>query len=373
MGAVETVSPEVDTAPVLSALGIPRSSYYRARSPRPPGEPKRRPTPPRALTPPEREDVLAVLHSDRFADSSPHQVQAALLEEGRYLCATRTMYRLLDAAKESRERRDQLQHPHYPRPELVATRPNQVWSWDITKLLGSARGIYYYLYVILDIFSRYAVGWMLALQENAALAERLVAETYTKQGILEGQLTLHADRGSPMRSLTLAELLLELGVAKTFSRPRVSNDNPYSESHFKTLKNWPGFPDRFDSPAHAHEVCRALFPRYNHRHHHSGLCYLTPATVHHGRAEEVLARRHQARLAAFHQHPERFVGGPPRLERLPAAVWINRPEEAARQIALGTTQTGPDDPEVLPRISTYEVLVNPVPPEVQLMSEAAAH
>jgi putative transposase len=254
----------------------------------------------------------------------------------------------------------------------VATRPNQIWSWDITKLLGPARGIYYFLYSVLDIFSRYVVGWMLATKENAALAEQLVAQTCLKQGILAGQLTLHADRGSPMRSLTLAELLVELGVAKTFSRPRVSNDNPYSESHFKTLKYWPGFPERFVSFNHALEVSRALFTRYNHHHHHSALCYLTPAVVHHGQAEDVLARRHQARLAAYQRHPERFVGGHPRLEKLPEAVWINRPEEATRQIAPGTTQTDPDDPEVVPNISTYVVLAPPDRIEAQLMSEAAA-
>jgi putative transposase len=372
MGAVETVSSEVGTAPACAALGIPRASYYRTRSPRLPEEPKPRPTPARALSTQERQEVLDVLHSERFIDSSPHQVHAALLEEGRYLCAPRTMYRLLDAAKESRERRDQLQHPHYPRPELVATRPNQIWSWDITKLLGPARGIYYFLYSVLDIFSRYAVGWMLATKENAVLAEQLVAQTCLKQGILAGQLTLHADRGSPMRSLTLAELLVELGVAKTFSRPRVSNDNPYSESHFKTLKYWPGFPERFVSFNHALEVSRALFTRYNHHHHHSALCYLTPAVVHHGQAEDVLARRHQARLAAYQRHPERFVGGHPRLEKLPEAVWINRPEEATRQIAPGTTQTDPDDPEVVPNISTYGVLAPPDRIEAQLMSEAAA-
>lgn len=372
MGTIETVSPEVGTAPVCAALGIPRASYYRARSPRPQGPPKRRPTPARALTAQEREDVLTVLHSDRFADSSPHQVHASLLEQGQYLCAVRTMYRLLEAAQESRERRNQLRHPHYPKPQLVATRPNQVWSWDITKLLGPARGIYYYLYSILDIFSRYAVGWMLATKENAALAKRLVAETCAKEKIVEGQLTLHADRGSPMKSLTLGELLLELGVDKTFSRPRVSDDNPYSESHFKTLKSRPGLPDRFASFTHAHGFSRALFSWYNHQHHHSGLSYLTPATVHHGHAEEVLARRHQTRLAAYGRHPERFVGGAPRLEKLAAAVWINRPEEATHQIALGTTQTAPDDPEVVPPISTYEPFVTTVPFEDRLVSEAAA-
>jgi putative transposase len=264
------------------------------------------------------------------------------------------MYRLLGAAGEAHERRNQLRHPDYPRPELVATRPNQAWSWDITKLLGQGRGVYFYLYVILDIFSRYVVGWMLAGKENGVLAQRLVAETCAKQGIFEGQLTLHADRGSPMKSLSLAELLLELGVGKTHSRPRVSNDNPYSESQFKTLKNWPGFPERFASGTHAHDVCRAFFRWYNHQHHHSALCYLTPAVVHHGTADEVLAHRHQTRLAAYQQRPERFVAGPPRLEMLPDAVWINRPEEAAHQIALGSTQTAPDDPEVLPAINTYE-------------------
>jgi putative transposase len=359
MAAIATVAPEVGTRPACSALGIPRASYYRTRQARSPRPPSKRPSPRRALSGPERQGVLDVLHSERFVDSSPHQVHATLLDEGAYLCSPRTMYRLLGVAGEARERRNQLRHPDYPRPELVATRPNQAWSWDITKLLGPGKGVYFYLYVILDIFSRYVVGWMLAGKENAVLAQRLVAETCAKQQILEGQLTLHADRGSPMKSLSLAELLLELGVGKTHSRPRVSNDNPYSESQFKTLRNWPGFPERFASSTHAHEVCRAFFGWYNRQHHHSALCYLTPTVVHHGQADEVLAQRHQIRLVAYQQRPERFVAGPPRLERLPEAVWINRPEQAAHQIALGSTQTTPDDPEVVPVINTYKLRRSP--------------
>ena len=355
MEAIATIAPEVGARPACSALGIPRANYYRSRQVRSPRPAQKRSSPRRALSAPERQGVLEVLHSERFVDSSPHQVHATLLEEGTWLCSTRTMYRLLGAAGEARERRNQLRHPHYPRPELVATGPNQAWSWDITKLLGPGRGVYFYLYVVLDIFSRYVVGWMLAGKENAALAQRLVAETCAKQGILEGRLTLHADRGSPMKSLCLAELLLELGVAKTHSRPRVSNDNPYSESQFKTLKNWPGFPERFASSTQAHEACRAFFGWYNYQHHHSALCYLTPTTVHHGMSDAVLAQRHQVRLAAYQQRPERFVAGPPRIESLPEEVWINRPEEAAHQIAPGSTQAAPDDPEVVPVINTYEL------------------
>jgi putative transposase len=354
MAAAAEVTPEVGTAPICRALGVARASVYRRRRP-PASRPKReRPTPARALAPSERQAVLDVLHSERFCDRSPHEVHATLLEqEGRYLCSTRTMYRILTSNDEVRERRDQLRHPHYAKPELVASGPNQVWSWDITKLKGPGKWVYYHLYVILDIFSRYVVGWLLAQQENAGLAERLIRETCAKQGIEPDQLILHADRGAPMTSKTLAQLLADLGVDKTHARPHVSDDNPFSESQFKTLKYSPGFPDRFGSPEHALEVSRALFNWYNHEHHHSALLYLTPAVVHYGRAEVVLAERHQVRLAAYREHPERFVNGPPRSQSLPEAVWINPPEKATHQDAPGTTQTDSDDLRVVPTINTY--------------------
>jgi len=271
---------------------------------------------------------MSILNSERFADQAPPQVYATLLEEEQYFCAVRTMYRLLDEANEVRERRDQLRHPKYAKPELLATRPNEVWSWDITKLLGPAKWTYYYLYVLLDIFSRYVVGWMLAHRESKALARRLILETCDKEGIVPGQLTLHADRGSAMTSKQLAHLLADLGVTKTHSRPHVSDDNPFSESQFKTLKYRPEIPDRFVSFEHARGICSELFPWYNHEHHHSGLAYLTPAVVHHGRTEEILAVRQAALDAAFADHPERFVHRPPRTTRPPEAVWINPPAPA---------------------------------------------
>jgi putative transposase len=354
MAAVAEVTREVGTAPVCRALGVARASVYRRRRPPTRVAKRKRPTPGRALTPSERQAVLDVLHSERFCDRSPHEVHATLLEqESRYLCSARTMYRILTSNDEVRERRDQLRHPHYVKPELMARGPNQVWSWDITKLKGPAKWVYFYLYVVLDIFSRYVVGWLLAQHENAGLAQRLIRETCAKQGIEPGQLILHADRGAPMTSKTVAQMLADLGVDMTHARPHVSDDNPFSESQFKTLKYSPGFPDRFGSPEHARQVSRLLFDWYNHEHHHSALSYLTPAVVHYGRAEVVLAERQKVRLAAYREHPERFVNGPPRLQRLPGAVWINPPETPTHQDALAATQTDPDDFRVDQSINTY--------------------
>ena len=248
-----------------------------------------------------------MLHSPRFVDQSPTEVHATLLEEQTYLCSPRTMYRVLAAAHEVRERRAQARHPAYAAPELVATGPKQVWSWDITKLKGPVPYLYYSLYVILDLFSRYVVGWMVARHENAHLAERLLAATCAKQGITPHQLTIHADRGAPMRSTLVALLFSDLGITASHSRPRVSNDNPFSEAQFRTVKYRPEFPARFGALEHARGVSRDLFAWYNDAHHHSGLSYLTPADVHYGRAATVLAARHRTRLAAYAAHPERFV------------------------------------------------------------------
>jgi len=257
------------------------------------------------------------------------------------------MYRLLDAAHEIKERRDQVRRPHYAAPELLATRANEVWSWDITKLLGPAKWTYFYLYVILDIFSRYVVGWMLAPRESAALAERLIADTYAKQGIQPGQLTLHADRGGAMRSKPVALLLADLGVTKTHSRPHVSNDNPFSEAHFRTLKYCPQFPDRFGSIEDGRAFCQSFFRWYNHEHHHSGIGFLKPAVVHFGQAAAVRAHREKVLAAAYVAHPDRFVNGPPRPADLPTAVWINPPvKNPARQDAPGTTIVLSDDQRV---------------------------
>ena len=373
MAAVAEVAPEVATTPVCHALGLARATVYRRRRPPAHGPRRPRPTPGRALAQSERQAVLDELHAEPFCDRSPYEVHATLLERGRYLCAPRTMYRILARNHEVRERRNQLRHPNYAKPELVASGPNQVWSWDITKLKGPAKWVYYYLYVVLDIFSRYVVGWLLAQHENAGLAQRLIRETCTKQGVEPGQLILHADRGAPMTSKTLSQLLADLGVEKTHARPHVSDDNPFSESQFKTLKYSPGFPDRFGSPEHARDVSRMLLSWYNHEHHHSALLYLTPALVHYGRADVVLAERHQVQLAAYREHPERFVNGPPRLQTLPPDVWINPPDKPTHQDAGGTTQTISDDLRVVPRINTYAPLTRPEALTPLDQSEQAAH
>jgi putative transposase len=332
MQATRELAPHVGAAPACLALGVSRATFYRQQarvaqpaecSANPATDAGRRS--PRALSSDERGAVLEVLHEPQFADRAPAAVYAQLLDENRYLCSIRTMYRLLAQAQEVRERRDQLRHPQYRKPELMATRPNQVWSWDITKLLGPAKWTYFYLYVILDIYSRYVVGWMLARCENADLARRLIRETCAKHDIDPDELTLHSDRGPAMKSHTVAQLLATLGVVKSHSRPHVSNDNPFSESQFKTLKYRPGFPDRFDSFDHAHDFCGQFFPWYNHQHYHSGLGLLTPATVHFGQAQETLARRQQTLTAAFQVHPERFVRRPPIIASPPTEVWINPP------------------------------------------------
>ncbi len=342
MTAVESVTPAIGTAPACHALGLPRASLYRMRQPRKAAAP--RPAPPRTLAPGERQAVLDVLHSERFVDHAPAQVHATLLDEGQYLCSPRTMYRILDSAHEVKERRDQVRRPHYVRPELLATRPNEVWSWDITKLMGPAKWTYFYLYVILDVFSRYVVGWMVAPRESAALAERLISETCEKQHIQEGRLTLHADRGSSMTSKPVALLLADLGVIKTHSRPHVSNDNPFSESQFKTLKYRPEFPERFGCLEDGRAFGHVFFPWYNNEHHHSGLGFLTPAVVHYGLAEAVREKRNDVLVAAYAAHPERFVKGTPQPAELPRAVWINPPwKKPARQDAVGSTIATSDD------------------------------
>jgi putative transposase len=285
-----------------------------------------RPAPPRALSALERQEVLEVLHTDRFVDRAPTEVYASLLDEGTYLCSVRTMYRILDEQGEVRERRDQARHPQYKAPELLAIGPNQVWSWDITKLLGPVKWSYFYLYVILDIFSRYVVGWMIAHGESAALAKRLIRETCEKQNVAPGQLTIHADRGSSMTSKPVALMLADLGVTKTHSRPQVSDDNPYSESQFKTLKYRPGYPDRFGSIEDARAFCQGFFAWYNGEHRHSGIGLLTPETVHQGKAELATSHRQLVLAAAFDAHPERFVRGTPMPPRLPEAAWINKPK-----------------------------------------------
>jgi putative transposase len=325
--AAEELAPQVGVTTACACLEVPRSSLYRARQPDLPPEP--RPRPARALSDGERQAVRETLNSQRFQDAPPRQVYASLLDQDTYLCSWRTMYRILETCGEVRERRNQLQHPPYAKPELLATAPNQVWSWDITKLKGPVTWTYYYLYVILDIFSRYVVGWLIAEREAACLARELIDQTCAKQAIDRQQLTLHADHGSPMRSKTVAQLLADLGVTKSHSRPYTADDNPYSEAHFKTLKYRPDFPDRFGSLQDARAWTRPFFHWYNHEHYHTGLGLMTPTVVHYGQAEAVRDRRNQVLRAAYAAHPERFVKGPPSAPALPAEVWINKPQEVS--------------------------------------------
>jgi putative transposase len=267
-----------------------------------------------------------MLNSQRFQDQAPRQVYAKLLDEGQYLCHWRTMYRILEAHQEVCERRPQRRHATYAKPELLATGPNQVWSWDITQLKGPAKWLYFYLYVILDIYSRYVVGWLVAEQESAELAQALIAETCAKQGIQPGQLILHSDRGSPMKSKPVSQLLVDLGIIKSQSRPHVSDDNPFSEAHFKTLKYRPGYPDRFADLRHARRWGHAVFTWYNHDHYHSALGLLTPASVHYGWTDRVVSQRQQVLQAAYAAHPDRFVKGAPVVVAPPQEVWINQPK-----------------------------------------------
>lgn len=326
MTAVAELSRSVPTTRACDVLSVPRSSVYRERrGPQPKAEPKPRPTPARALSRDQRAKVRSILNSEEYADQPPRAVYAALLKNGEYHCSWRTMYRVLDEHAEVRERRNQLRHPRHKKPVLVARRPNAVWTWDITKLKGAVKGEFFFLYVILDIFSRYAVGWMIAQREREELARHLIAETCAKHDVQPGQLTLHADRGSPMIAKSVAELFIELGVAKSHSRPRVSNDNAFSEAQFKTLKYRPAMPARFGSIQDAREHCRTFFAWYNDEHYHSSLALMTPATVHFGRVNDVLEQRQHVLDEAYAAHPERFVHGAPRAQVPPTEAWINQP------------------------------------------------
>lgn len=357
MKAAADLAPAAGISVTCKALGVARATLHRRR--RPPAVRPPRPRPARALVAAEEAAVLAALHSERFADRAPATIVATLLDEGAFLCSVRTMYRVLDKHGEVRERRDQLRHPAYAAPELLATAPNQVWSWDITKLRGPVKWTYFHLYVILDLYSRYVVGWMVAPHESGALAKKLIAESCAKQGIAPGDLTLHADKGTSMTSKPVALLLADLGVTKSHSRPHVSDDNPYSEAHFKTLKYRPDFPDRFGSLQDARAFCVAFFAWYGTEHRHSGIAMLTPEDVHYGRAAQMLAARGVVLEAAYALHPERFVNRPPRPGVLPPAVWINPPAsatlestssgKATSQDAPGSTGATSSDPRDLPR------------------------
>ncbi len=331
MGAVADLSPHVGIKAACRAFGLNRGLVYRDRARHralgPPCIPRSRPRPPLVLSSAEQQLLLEVLDSERFADVAPPTVYATLLDEGRYYGSIRTMYRLLAARHQSGERRRQCVHPVYAKPELLAVRPREVWSWDITKLKGPAKWTGFHLYVILDIFSRYVVGWMVAQRESAALAELLIAETLQKEHIAPGTLTLHADRGTSMRSKPVAALLIDLDVAKTHSRPHVSDDNPYSEAQFKTLKYRPDFPERFGSIEDARAHCQRFFHWYNREHRHGGIGLMTPASVHEGTAAAIRAQRALTLDAAFAAHPRRFKGIAPQPPQLPTAAWINPPKK----------------------------------------------
>lgn len=330
--AALNLAPKVGVVRSCQILGVPRSSVYRHRAgvqqpPQTPSKDRRLPT--RALNEHERTEVLNVLNSERFQDASPRQVWAKLLDEGTYLCSWRSMYRILEAHDQVRERRNVLTHPPYQKPELLAEAPNQLWSWDITKLRGPVKWTYFYLYVLLDIFSRFVVGWMVARQESATLAQELIEQSCHNQEVDPQQLTIHSDRGGPMTAKSLALLLSDLGVTKSHARPHVPNDNPYSEAQFKTMKYRPDYPDRFGEIQDVRGWTRAFFSWYNFDHHHTGLGLMTPAMVHYGQAIHVHKARQQVLEAAFQAHPERFVRGLPTAPALPEAVWINKPKNQA--------------------------------------------
>ena len=320
----EKLAETIGMQAACAALALPRSSQYRNRKPR--REKSTPTTSVRALSQAEKERVLQELNSERFQDLSPREIYATLIDEGRYLCSWRSMYRILAENHEVCERRNQLRHPNYARPELLATGPNQLWSWDITKLLGPVKWTYYYLYTIMDVFSRYVVGWMIAERESSTLAQALISETCARQGIQPNQLTIHADRGSSMTSKPVALLMADLGVTKTHSRPHVSNDNPYSEAQFKTLKYQPDYPAHFGCQPDARAWAIKFFKWYNQDHHHSGLALLTPAEVHYCHSDIVLQKRQVVLLEAYKLHPQRFVKGSPMPELLQKAVWINPPK-----------------------------------------------
>ena len=327
METAQQLANQVSVCRVCEVLEVPRSNFYRVRTPRPAKAARPRPPSPRALSSSERTTVRETLNSERFADKSPYQVYATLLDDDQtYLCSISTMYRVLHDNDELRERRNQLQHSHYAKPELLTTQPNQLWSWDITKLRGPVTWSYYHLYVILDVFSRYVVGWRIAQRESDRLAEELIAESCFRHNIDQDQLTLHADRGPSMRSKTVAQLLLDLSVTKTHSRPHTANDNPYSEAQFKTLKYRPDYPDRFGSIDQARTWTQTFFHWYNSDHRHTGLGLMTPAAIHFGQAQKLIQHRHQTLQRAYQRHPERFVEGQPQPLKPPAAVWINKPE-----------------------------------------------
>ena len=326
---LDNLSAVTSVKAACALLGASRATRYRRLQPPRHGPPAPRPAPPNALTEQERQQVLTVLRSEEYCDLAPAQVWARLLDDGIYLCSISTMYRLLAVAGENRERRRQRTHPARKKPELIATAPNRVWSWDITKLQGPTRGVYYELFVIIDIFSRYVIAWCVAGAETGELAKEFIDTAITVQGIDPNQLTLHADRGTSMTSKPVAQLLVDLGVARSHSRPHVSNDNPYSEANFKTLKYCPAFPGRFGSIQHARSFCTEFFDHYNHVHRHAGIGLHTPASVHYGTADEIRSQRAHTLTTAYQANPARFGHRHPEPPALPTIAWINDPNREA--------------------------------------------
>jgi putative transposase len=322
----------VGTRKACALLGRPRATHYRRGRPRPCPAPAVRQRPANALSDAERQAVYDLLHRPEHCDLAVDQVWSRTLDDGLYLCSPSTMHRLLRATGEAAERRRQRTHPAKKKPELMATRPNEVWSWDISKLKGPARSIYYELYVVIDIFSRYVPAWLVAEAESAEVAKDFLEDAVVRQGVDRDTLTLHADRGSSMRSKPVSQLLIDLGVARSHSRPHVSNDNPFSEAAFKTLKYCPAFPDRFGSIEDARSFCAEFFEHYNHVHRHSGIAFHTPASVHYGTADEIRSQRQATLAAAYAANPIRFRHRPPRAAEIPTVAWINQPatEEVAQ-------------------------------------------
>jgi putative transposase len=327
MSGILAAGDHIPRARLCDALGASRATFYRHLKPPVPPAGVRRP--PRALDDATRTRILDELVSPRFVDRSPSEVYYTLLDEGTYLASERTMYRVLAENVDVRERRNQRTHPKYQRPELVATGTNQVWSWDISRLRTTVKWTYFYLYVLLDIFSRYVVGWLIARQETSALGKHLIKESIEKHDVGPGVLIVHADRGTQMTSKTVAQLLADLDVTRSFSRPHVSNDNPFSEAHFRTAKYHPSYPGKFAALDDALTWGREFFGWYNDEHRHSGIAFLTPSDVHFGRADEMLARRHEVLLRAYSAAPERFPKGAPKRQELPSAVYINPPKAPA--------------------------------------------
>jgi putative transposase len=349
MEAIETFKTSASVIRLCEAMDVVRATAYRFwdRQRHPVEKKVRSPfIHPRALSQDEKQAVVDVVNSRRFQDSAPAQIQATLLDEGKYLCSVRTIHRILSALGQTKERRKRTDRKHHPMPELLATGSNQVWSWDITKLLGPQKWTYFYLYVMMDIFSRYVVGWMIGERESADLARILIEDSMEKQNISrDHKLTIHSDRGAPMTAKTVTQLMADLGVIKSLSRPRVSNDNPFSESHFSTIKGCPTYPGRFGSIQDARLWGRNLFPWYNDEHKHSGIGYYTAQSVHYGQAKEFYELRKQTLLKAYEEHPERFVNKIPKPHDVPEKVWINPPvKHGGTQRGMGMDESQKIDP-----------------------------